>query len=173
MFGDTRARRLVPLALALALTASCSEGEPLAPRNDLDALRSGASAAKSITMRPLRQSSRGTMAAVGPCVGGVGFAAAGNGQATHAGRFDIELRWCMDPVGGEILGGDARIVSASGASIDMTLGGRATSATSLRMVATIVGGSGRFEDASGRIVVDVTLGAAGSWESVGSGQISY
>ncbi|MGD2070244.1 MAG: hypothetical protein PVI57_16330 [Gemmatimonadota bacterium] len=165
-------RWLPPLFLALALATACSEGDPLTPTGDLEAVRSGATA-WGASMRPLTQSSRGTMAAVGPCAGGVRFAAAGTGNATHVGRFEIDLEWCMDPVGGAILGGEAAIRAANGDRIVMSLGGQATSATSLRMVAAIIGGSGRFEDASGRITVDVILGAGGRWESTGRGEISY
>ncbi|HSM03391.1 MAG TPA: hypothetical protein VK858_02165 [Longimicrobiales bacterium] len=100
-------------------------------------------------------------------------AASGGGVATHIGRFRVELEWCMDPVTGVLLGGEATAIASNGDEVAMTLAGSAPAPTQLVMEATIVGGTGRFVDATGRLDSTISLDGAGGWSGEGTGWISY
>jgi hypothetical protein len=79
----------------------------------------------------------------------------------------------MDPATGVIDSGDAAVIAANGDRIAMTLTGQAASATELVFDMDILGGTGRFDQASGSLAVTAFLGATGGWTSEGTGWISY
>lgn len=159
--------------LALIITTGCSESLPTAPQLGPEDALARMGGATNPTQRPLAQRSHGAMQPTGPCVGGVGFTATGQGLASHVGRFDIQLDWCMNPLTGAVASGAAAVTAANGDRVDMTLTGLAPSPSRLILEATIVGGTGRFDGSSGRLGVDVMLDADGEWSSQGEGWISY
>jgi hypothetical protein len=74
---------------------------------------------------------------------------------------------------GEITDGTASVVAASGDQIEMTFNGQAVSPTQLTTDMDIVGGTGRFGDASGELETTAEVLADGSWTSGGFGWMSY
>lgn len=162
------------LAALFGTTAACGEAGP----TDLQTVRAehglaAPMAAGASVTRGLAQKSSGTLWPLGPCDAGVALAAEGTGVGTHVGRFDLSLTWCMDPATGEISGAAGTVVAASGHRIEMTGTGQALSPTELAFGLDIVGGTGRFQSASGRLDVTAVVGAAGGWTSRGTGWITY
>lgn len=164
------------LPVVLIAVAACGDAGPLdvPATTGAKAVAAASGSPATSAVRPLTQKSSGLLGPVGACAGGgVDLAAEGSGHATHVGRFDIALTWCLDPATGEIATGDATLVAANGDRLVMTLAGQALSASRLEFQVDIVGGTGRFTAAAGRLDVVATLGANGSWSSEGSGWISY
>lgn len=169
-----RDRGVLPLILAAALAAACADTSPL------DIERTGTAAQLTTTLaggasvtRSLRQQSSGLLQPVGPCAAGVEFIADGTGVATHIGRFSLHIGWCMNPTTGAITSGSATVTAASGDRIAMDLTGQAVSTTELSFNLGIIGGTGRFQNASGQLDVTALLGSAGGWTSEGAGWIRY
>ena len=161
-------------AMLLAAATGCVDAGPMEVRTaEADEGLAASMAGGADVVRPLEQHSRGVLAPVGLCAGGVAMHADGTGLASHTGRFEISMDWCIDPSTGAIADGDATVVAANGDEISMAFTGQATSATELIFYVVIDGGTGRFEGASGAIDTMGTLGAGGSWSASGVGWIRY
>jgi len=115
------------LALSLFIVTACSDGEPLAPKRAESVRVDEARLLQVSPARPLTQHSWGTMTPAGACSGGVRFEASGEGRASHIGRFDISLEWCMNPTTGAVNSGSGLVVSQGGHEVVMDLGGQAQS----------------------------------------------
>jgi hypothetical protein len=165
---------VLALAALLAGTAACADAGPLEVRtvgaHDGFVTSMAASVAGA---RPLKQKSAGLLMPVGPCTAGIAFAAEGTGTGSHVGRFDIDLSFCMDPATGAISDAAATVAAANADRIVMTGNGQAVSPTELTFNLDIVGGTGRFDGATGTLAVVGLVGAAGNWTSSGTGWISY
>ena len=160
------------LVALIATAAACEDAGPLevATVPESDAI---AAFGAGHGLRPLTERSSGILGPVGPCAAGVAYAAQGSGNATHIGRFDIDLTWCLDPATGAITSGGATVVAANGDRMTFDVDGQAASPGELDMHFVIVGGTGRFADASGYVDVVALVGATGSWTSEGTGWMSY
>ena len=104
----------------------------------------------------------------------------GEGTATHLGSYTVRLSFCSR-AGGVLTDGRGTFVAANGDLLDLTVDGTSAFAPPFTLnftsYADFIGGSGRFDGATGQAVVtgslDVRTGAGdGRWEgtisSVGS-----
>jgi len=158
----------------VAGTGGCGDVQPLG----VQAIRAEngvvpSIAAGAVVSRRVAQRSSGVLAPTGPCGSGVQIQAEGSGVATLLGAFDIDLTWCLDPATGAIASGTSVLTAANGDRVDFTETGQAVSPTELAFHFVIVGGTGRFDGASGALEITAILGEAGSWTSSGSGWMAY
>jgi len=178
-------RRLsvVSLAPILILSAGCDRSAPavMGPEVALEAQRSAP--AQTVPFRTSSYLFHGIAAAPEPGCDAPGESRrylAGEGNATHLGRYTVELSFCAR-AGGVLGDGRGTFVAANGDLLQFTFEGTSTFVPpftlSFTSFATFTGGSGRFAGASGEAVVtgtlDVRTGAGdGGWEgtisSVGS-----
>lgn len=172
---NTHAVSRAVVALAGVLVASaCADTLPTQVLSESpDETWAASQSAGRMVVRSLEEHSSGQLMPVGPCATGIEFTAIGAGTATHVGRFDISLSWCMDPATGVIGNGQALVTAANGDQIAMTSTGQAVSPVDLSFQMVIIGGTGRFDGSTGMLEVRAVLGAGGSWTSTGSGWISY
>lgn len=178
-----RSPSLVSLSLVLILTAGCDQAGPTVVGPDI-ALQAQRSAVEQ--MVPFETSSysfRTTARAPEPACNGVGenrVYLAGEGTASHLGRYAVTLSFCSRP-GGILNDGRGTFVAANGDLLQLTFQGTSAFVPPFTLTftsfAAFASGSGRFEGASGEAVVtgslDVRTGAGdGRWEgrisSVGS-----
>jgi hypothetical protein len=162
------------LGVLLAGTGGCGDVQPLAVK----AIRAEngvvpSIAAGTVVSRPVNERSSGVLAPTGPCSSGVQIQAQGSGVATLLGAFDIDLTWCLDQTTGVIASGTSVVTAANGDRVHFTETGQAVSPSELAFHLVIVGGTGRFEGASGALEVTAILGEAGSWTSRGTGWMAY
>lgn len=159
------------LAATLAVTGACGDG-PVSPRPAR--VQSGVTPSEAaVVARPLAERSSGQLTIVGACATGVEFVADGAGVSTHIGRFEIEVTWCLDTATGTIRDAVASVESANGDRVALSGAGQAASTTELAFHLDIVGGTGRFEGASGELDVSATVLADGGWTSNGTGWMAY
>jgi hypothetical protein len=91
------------------------------------------------------------------------------GQATHLGRFTSSLLHCFNPDTGVFTAGESTYIAANGDTVDMIYYGRAVDDQLLIDNFTIVGGTGRFEGATGGGTGSgVFLDVGTTWEFVAS-----
>jgi hypothetical protein len=157
----------------LATLGGCDEAiqTPLAPDT-----RSVAHAARNVPT-PFK-SSRYDSHLTGIVPAGCGEAgdllqSAGDGTATHLGRYTITLSFCSVAGSSTLTNGQGAFVAANGDRLEFTFHGVSafTPPTTIDFTsyATFVGGSGRFEHAAGSAVVTGTIDAvtgvgSGRWE---------
>ena len=84
----------------------------------------------------------------------------GAGEATHLGRFTLTSEFTVTPPPASTASGTATWTAANGDEISTSTAGQAVITFPVAAIAethTIIGGTGRFADASGSLVVDRTL----------------
>jgi hypothetical protein len=106
--------------------------------------------------------------------GSIPISGEGSGEATYVGTFTMTAEFCLDPTS-PTYSGTGSVVAANGDQIYTEYTGYSTSPTEYTQSEIIVGGTGRFENVSGNIVVHGTRGPdsftatlAGEVSSVGS-----
>lgn len=98
------------------------------------------------------------------------LAGEGLGEATHVGEFAMSAEYCVDSVTGAY-SGTVTIFAANGDKVYTEFVGYSTSPTEYVQTETIVGGTGRFENATGSIVAHGTRGPD-SFTSTFEGEVS-
>lgn len=98
------------------------------------------------------------------------LAGEGLGEATHVGEFAMTAEYCVDPATGAY-SGTVTIVASSGDEVYTEFNGLSTSPTEYVQTETIVGGTDRFENATGSIVAHGTRGPD-SFTSTFEGEVS-
>jgi hypothetical protein len=104
------------------------------------------------------------------------FAAIGEGIATHLGNFDVTIKYCVDiSTGFPISSLYAVQIAANGDELySMGYAVPTMVPTEVIHYYDYYGGSGRFEEATGSVMLYVTFDpVTGAWSARGEGEITY
>lgn len=170
--------KLMLLVFALSLSFGCSSD--ISESEDSGALVSNTQ--EMGPERPFKVRGYGTFGAVTPdgsCDLPVQIALEGSGNATHLGRFTVELTWCFVPPTGPLYiygtitaaNGDLLFIE----TIDQGIGDNGE----VYETFAFMGGTGRFEEASGQFDLytatefDTSCEICGTYSNYGEGTIRY
>ena len=130
------------------------------------------------TSLPMKGSDVGTFDIPGPCTGaGLEIVIAGEGTATHLGRYSYSADECFDPATGTFAGHPI-FTAADGDQLWGHYTGQVAPTSDPNVIAyteilTITGGTGRFVGASGEVLVEGLANlATGEYSQKLRGQIS-
>lgn len=165
------------LAAALLLLAAGCHTETLVDVRGDDA-GPGMDKRGTVKLVPFHMNSIGTEVEFGPhpdCPEGtLRLIGAGTGIGTHIGKVTYALRHCADPnaTPRRFFGGRARQFAANGDELWLDYEGYFVSPTQWEMTETIVGGTGRFEHATGTVMGYGDQMPDGNWSVYEVGEIS-
>lgn len=114
----------------------------------LTALVTGATSATSTHEVPLRGTATGSVVSVTPTPAGVLLTALASGNSTQLGHFDRVEELLLDPGTGAFTG-TIVFFAANDDELHVTLAGGFVSGTTALGTYTVVGGTGRFDGATG------------------------
>jgi hypothetical protein len=166
-----------------AALVGCERTGPTVTGPEIDLLTSRSDESRMVPFKTSRYSFQIIGAEVAPGCSGTGeirLSLSGEGIATHLGRFSVAFSFCSRP-DLTLADGQGTFVAANGDRLHFTFEGTSAPASppslTFTSFATFVGGTGRFENASGRAVVTGTVNTEtgmghGRWDgtisSVGS-----
>lgn len=167
----------------LLLFTSCTQenlSDELIQGEELNAV-----SVKNSQQRPWKINSSGTFQAIGPsaqnCPDGdkpIGILLSGDGNASHTGLFQVSIVWCTNvdaDLGSPVNFIAGTLTAANGDDIYF----ESTSFNGPSVDYVVIGGSGRFKDASGEFNLATTdfsfdpVTGSGTYSNEGGGYIVY
>ena len=179
-----RTTTMLLVSLATLMMACESATDPLIidPSGEPAELAPQASAQSAVaTLRgfDVDQVSSGVTQLIGWCdeaAGVVRMSVPGTGTATHIGRFQVRQIQCLNLVTGAVTAGEGTMAIVNGDEIYFTYDGAAAlnlAQPILDLHYVITRGTGRFARARGESNIRAVQTTPSTWESTGSGWISY
>ena len=162
--------RLVLSVIVLALVFIGCSDDPVEQTTESTNVDRGAE-------RPFKVRSAGTFGVVEPdvCAPLAQIILEGTGNGTHIGLFDVVITWCDDFAGTTIQTGV--VTAANGDKLYFYTSGFGADENGEYGEYTFEGGTGRFEDSNGFLIlyntVEFTGQGVGTYSNYGEGWLSY